>query len=143
MLQIEHIALFVEQLAPITHFYGLLGGKVTSKPSDSFVEIDLGTVSLHVMLNRKQNTYPAPKNGKELRESNLPLDHFCFRVENESILRELEETFNSLSSLSKYRPFEIKTPQSHGPGDHLEARPATSVLYVCDPAGNKLELRCY
>jgi catechol 2,3-dioxygenase-like lactoylglutathione lyase family enzyme len=136
-LRADHVALSIRSLQRSRDFYvGLLGGVVTSKPSDTFVEVALGNACVHLL---PMATGPAaPIHGAHV-------NHFSLAVETHAELIALRDALNTSPLVSEYGPFEIvaSPPQGADGGTHVERRPPRATLYFCDPDGVRLEVRCY
>jgi catechol 2,3-dioxygenase-like lactoylglutathione lyase family enzyme len=135
-LRFDHVALAVRSLARSRDFYvGLLGAKVVSKPSDTFVEILLGDLCLHLL--------PMAASAEGQTDA-ARLHHGALAVETLADLRALRDALNASPLVASYGPFVVQEspPQGAG-GTHVERRAPVATLYFRDPDGIRLEARCY
>jgi catechol 2,3-dioxygenase-like lactoylglutathione lyase family enzyme len=135
-LRSDHVALAVRSLARSREFYvGLLGATVVSKPSDTFLEILLGDLCIHLL--------PMAA-AADAKTDMARWHHGALAVESMADLRALRDALNASPLVASYGPFDVQEspPQGTG-GTHVERRPPVGTLYFRDPDGIRLEARCY
>ncbi len=137
MLRSDHTALAVKNLGLSREFYEFLGGRVVSKPSPHFIELLLGDLRLHIV------RAPDP----DLKQSELAprIEHFCLSVDTTAELERLCDQVNGCELIKHMGPFEIQESPLLGASfaDHAEQHPPRKTLYLRDPDGIMLEIRCY
>ncbi len=137
MLRSDHTALAVKNLGLSREFYEYLGGRVVSLPSPHFVEIMLGDLRLHFVRATSPN---------ETASDAAPrIEHFCVSVDSIHELEKLRDRVNACELIKHLGPFEIQEspPLGEGFAGHAEQRPPKKTLYVKDPDGIMMEVRCY
>lgn len=137
MLRSDHTALAVKNLGLSREFYEFLGGRVVSKPSPHFVEIMLGDLRLHIVR--------APEPEERVSEKAPRIEHFCLSVDSTHELEKLRDRVNGCELIKHMGPFEIQEspPLGEGFAGHAEQRPPNRTLYMKDPDGIMIEVRCY
>jgi catechol 2,3-dioxygenase-like lactoylglutathione lyase family enzyme len=128
----DHVAINVQSLERSRKFYSKLGGVVTSSPSDKFMAVALGTLSLHILPKGTNGNDQSPK-----------IDHIAIKVRNLKSLEDLCAILNQCEELRDVGPFKIEESPTLGPGQHLEFCPPLQSLYFKDPDGISFEVRCY
>ena len=132
MFTMDHIALNVSDLGSSRNFYEIMGAEVTSRPSELFMELRMGGVTLHLLA----------RGAGDLRV-NQCIDHFALRVSSMADLDSLASRLNRYFETRSQSLIKVQRSPSLGSDGPLESQPPDSVLYFRDPDGNSIEVRSY
>lgn len=143
MIQTDHAAIAVRNLAQSQSFYERLGGITLSRPSKKFVEIELGDLRLHLVKMQKIDVRELVES--ELSEAGCPrIDHLCLKVGSMAEMKELKLRAEGHPACQRWALFSIiDSPPLGQFGESVEKTQPLKCMYLRDPDGISIEVRCY